>query len=166
MFIVPKAAALPLWAIAGLQLLAVAGLGAPQAQTPAIAPTGLTARTAPTAPTAPTASTATTAQTATTAPTAPRVPAGTPADPGDAKAPVPASAYVSPLRAYRGSAEPTVAPWRETNDVVRQRGGWRSYARHAGEAGLPQPPVRDASLPAPAPAAMPASGGHSGHSMQ
>lgn len=54
-------------------------------------------------------------------------------DPADPKAPVPAASYLSPLRAYRGFAEPPVAPWRETNELVRQRGGWRAYAREARE---------------------------------
>lgn len=83
--------------------------------------------------------------------TAPATAASRP-DPGDPKAPVPAAAYRSSLSAYHGFTEPPVAPWRETNERVRQRGGWRAYAREAREADAPQ-----------APASRPAEGGHSGH---
>ena len=129
MFLKSRAALLPLWAIAGLQLV----LGATQAQAQA---------TAPASPTR----------------------ASVRPDPADTKAQVPAALYVSPLRAYRGFAEPQVAPWRETNELVRQRGGWRSYAREAREPDAPPLPVPGASQPAPA--AEPASGGHAGHQMK
>ena len=89
---------------------------------------------------------------------------GTRADPADPKASVPTTLYVSPLRAYQGFAEPQVAPWRETNELVRQRGGWRAYAREARE-----PDAAPAAAPAasrPAAAGKPASGGHSGHEMK
>ena len=115
MFSKTKAALLPMWAIAGLQLLA----GAAQAQTQAAAPG---------------ASAATSAR----------------PDPADPKARVPSALYVSPLRAYQAFSEPQVAPWRETNELVRLRGGWRAYAREAREP--------DAA----APAAKPASSGHAG----
>ena len=42
------------------------------------------------------------------------------ADPADAKAPVPAALYASPLRSYQRFAKPTVAPWRDTNEAVRR----------------------------------------------
>ena len=124
-----KAALLPLWAVAGLQL----ALGPAQAQTPAATPQMAAAT-------------------------------GARADPADPKAPVPTAVHVSPLRAYQVFAEPQVAPWRETNELVRQRGGWRAYAREARE-----PDVAPAAAPAasrPAAAAKPASGGHSGHEMK
>ena len=124
-----KAALLPLWAAAGLQLALVPA----QAQTPAAAPQM-------------------------------GVATGARADPADPKAPVPAASYVSPFRAYQMFAEPQVAPWRETNELVRQRGGWRVYAREARE-----PDAAPAAAPAasrPATAAKPASGGHSGHEMK
>ena len=66
----------------------------------------------------------------------PAPPATTPTerrDPADPKVSVPPALYLSPLRAYQGLAEPPVAPWRETNELVRQRGGWRAYAREARE---------------------------------
>ena len=124
-----KAALLPLWAAAGLQL----GLVPAQAQAPTAAP-----------------------QTAAAT--------GTRADPADPKAPVPTTLYVSPLRAYQGFAEPQVAPWRETNELVRQRGGWRAYAREAREPDAA--PVAAPAASRPAAAAKPASGGHSGHEMK
>ena len=85
-------------------------------------------------------------------------------DPADPKAQVPAALYASPLRAYQGFTEPQVAPWRETNELVRQRGGWRAYAREAREPDAPKPAAPGAAQPAPA--AKPASGGHAGHEMK
>ena len=85
-------------------------------------------------------------------------------DPADPKAPVPMAPYVSPLRVYQGFSEPPLAPWRETNELVRQRGGWRAYAREARE-----PDAAPTAAPAasgPAAAAKPSSGGHSGHEMK
>ena len=131
MFSKSKAAPLPLWAIAGLQLVLVSAPTAAQAQA--------------------------------TVPASP-APASARSDPADPKAPVPAALYASPLRAYQGFAEPKVAPWRETNELVRQRGGWRAYAREAREPDAAQPAARGAAQPAPA--AKPASGGHAGHEMK
>lgn len=129
MFLNPKAALLPMWAIAGLHL----GLAPAQAQTPAAAPVAAIAK-------------------------------ANRSDPADPKAQVPSALYASPLRAYQTFAEPQVAPWRETNDLVRQRGGWRSYAREAREPDAARPAVPAASQPLPA--AKPASGGHAGHEMK
>lgn len=129
MFPTSKAAALPLWAIAGLQLV----LGSAEAQAQA---------TAPASPT----------------------PASARPQPADPKAQVPAALYVSPLRAYQGFNEPEVAPWRDTNALVHQRGGWRAYAREAREPDAPGPLAPGASQAAPA--AKPASGGHAGHEMK
>ena len=96
------------------------------------------------------------AQAQTAAPAAPQ-PAGTRADPADPKVQVPAALYTSPLRAYKAFTEPQLAPWRDTNERVQQRGGWRAYAREAREAREP-----DAARPA----SNPASGGHAGHEMK
>lgn len=82
------------------------------------------------------------------------------ADPTDPKAPVPAALYASPLRTYQRFAEPTVAPWRDTNEAVRQRGGWREYAREGREL-----PARDVAPPA-AGVSQPAASGHSDHKMK
>ena len=131
MFMKPKAALLPMWAVVGLQMVVV--LAPAQAQSPA------TAATAP-------------------------ITAVTRPDPADPKAPHPPESYSSPLQAYQRFAEPAVAPWRETNELVGQRGGWRAYAREASDAGAAQPAVPGASQPTSTP--KPAAGGHSGHQMK
>ena len=125
MFTKPQAALLPMWAVAGLQILLV--LAPAQAQSPA-----------------------------TTAVTRP--------DPADPKAPHPPASYSSPLRAYQRFAEQPVAPWRETNELVGQRGGWRAYAREASDPNAAQPAAPGSSQPTSAP--KPAAGGHSGHEMK
>jgi hypothetical protein len=89
---------------------------------------------------------------------------GSRADPADARAPVPPALYVSPLRSYQAFTEASVAPWRETNERVRQRGGWRAYAREAQQPAAAQPAAAGAS--GAMPAAKPASGGHAGHEMK
>ena len=60
-------------------------------------------------------------------------------DPADPAASVPVARYVSALRDYQGFADPSPTPWRELNDRVGQRGGWRAYAR--------EPRASDASAP-------------------
>ena len=94
------------------------------------------------------------------APTSATAPPARP-DPADPKAPVPAAPYRSALNAYQAFSEPQVAPWRDTNELVRQRGGWRAYAREAREPDAARQPSPAASQPAAAP--MPAASGHSGH---
>lgn len=96
-------------------------------------------------------------------PTSPNAPGPRP-DPVDPKASVPEARYRSALSTYQTFAEPQVAPWRETNERVRQRGGWRAYAREAREPDAAQPAASTASQPAGA--AKPAAGGHSGHPMK
>ena len=88
------------------------------------------------------------------------------ADPADPKAVTPALVYRSSLSWYQAFTEPDVAPWRETNELVRQRGGWRAYAREAREpasATAPSPAAPAASQPANVKPAMP---GHAGHEMK
>ena len=83
------------------------------------------------------------------------------ADPADPKAATPALVYRSSLSRYQAFTEPDVAPWRETNDLVRQRGGWRAYAREAREPASganPSPAAPAASQPAAS--AKPAMPGH------
>ncbi len=121
MFSNPKAACLPVWAIAGLYLVAA----------PAQA-----------------------------AHLAPPADATAPADPVDAKVPVPGALYRSPFAGYRSYSDPPIAPWRDSNELVRQRGGWRAYAREASEPAAVTPPAAAASAPQAAPA------GHSGHQMK
>lgn len=62
-------------------------------------------------------------------------------NPADAGSPVPAVVYQSPLADLRRLGTPDVANWRQSNDVVLQRGGWRQYARQA------QSPASSASSP-------------------
>ncbi len=89
------------------------------------------------------------------------------ADPADPKAAFPPSIHRSSLSRYRAFTEPEVAPWRETNEVVRQRGGWRAYAREAREPAsttTPSPAAPGASQPASN--VKPAMPGHAGHEMK
>ncbi|MEO8058309.1 MAG: hypothetical protein ABI671_08265 [Burkholderiales bacterium] len=92
------------------------------------------------------------------------------ADPADPKAAVPTSAYQSSLSRYRAFTEPDVAPWRETNELVRQRGGWRAYAREArapASTATPSPAAPAASQPsAKAKPGTPGHAGHAGHEMK
>lgn len=76
-------------------------------------------------------------------------------DPADPKAPVPALNHRSPLATYQPYADAPVMPWRESNDKVRERGGWRIYAREASEP--------DAAATAAKAASQPTNGGHAGH---
>ena len=89
------------------------------------------------------------------------------AEPADPKAAVPALVYRSSLSRYRGFTEPDVAPWRETNELVRQRGGWRAYAREAREPAPATPPSPAAPAASqPAATVKPATPGHAGHEMK
>ena len=89
------------------------------------------------------------------------------AEPADPKAAVPALVYRSSLSRYRNFTEPEVAPWRETNEVVRQRGGWRAYAREAREPAPATPPSPAAPAASqPAATVKPATPGHAGHEMK
>lgn len=82
-------------------------------------------------------------------------------DPADPNVPVPADRYRSPFSGYRPYADTPVAPWRAINDRVRERGGWRTYAREAREPDAATPPAMPVSSPVAAPVPTPA--GHSGH---
>ena len=98
----------------------------------------------------------------------PAQPASVRPDPADPKAAVPPISYRSSFSLYRAFTEPEVAPWRGTNDLVRQRGGWRAYAREAREpdgaqSSTPLSPASPASAPAttkPGANPMPAMPGH------
>lgn len=125
-----KAAWLPVWALAGLQLAASAALAQHQSTAPSAASAAVPAR----------------------------------RDPADPNAPVPAARYRSAFSGYQPYTETPVAPWRDTNERVRERGGWRTYAREARE---PDAAPAAASAPAqPAVAPQPAAAGHSGHPMK
>ena len=98
----------------------------------------------------------------------PAQPASVRQDPADPKVAVPPISYRSSFSLYQAFTEPEVAPWRGTNDLVRQRGGWRAYAREAREPnGAQSPTPVSPAPPASAPAAtkpgaspMPAMPGH------
>jgi len=51
---------------------------------------------------------------------------------------------------YQAYADAPVLPWRESNDRVRQVGGWKAYARQAQSDDVP-----GAASPTPAPTASP-----------
>jgi len=70
-----------------------------------------------------------------------------PADPLDAKAPVPAAAYRSPFVTYRRVADNPVGSWREANETTLRAGGWRAYAREAEAANAAASPAGAASAP-------------------
>ena len=86
-------------------------------------------------------------------------------DPADRNVAVPASVYRSSLSRYQAYAEPDVAPWRETNELVRRRGGWRAYAREAREP-VPTPSSAVPAASQPASGAGPAIPGHAGHEIK
>ena len=90
------------------------------------------------------------------------------ADPADPKTATPALVYRSSLSRYQAFTEPDVAPWRETNDLVRQRGGWRAYAREAREPAstTTSPPPAAPAASQPAAIVKPAVPGHAGHGMK
>jgi hypothetical protein len=80
------------------------------------------------------------------------------AQPDAARAPASAAsqAYRSAFEGYRPFGEQPVAPWKQTNDTVREVGGWRAYAREAqGSASTPAPVASSAAPPASSP--------HAGH---
>ena len=88
-------------------------------------------------------------------------------DPANPLAVVPAATYSSSLSRYRPAGEIRLGSWQEANETVTRIGGWRAYAREAGQ---PEPAApRDASRPAtaaahaPAPAASGPMSGHGAH---
>jgi len=76
----------------------------------------------------------------------------TPAPTTAASAP-PDLTYRSALDGYRSFADDKPIPWREANDTVRGRGGWRAYAKEAQGSGDVAAPSTDADP-------------HAGHAMQ
>lgn len=76
-------------------------------------------------------------------------------DPTDPRATVPQVVYRSVFEGYRPLGEDTLAPWRESNDAVREEG---KDGGHAGHAAKPEPK----SKPKPKPAAKPQPGGEHG----
>jgi hypothetical protein len=82
-----------------------------------------------------------------------------PADPLDARAPVPHATHASSLSSYRRLGDDARIGWREANEAVNRIGGWRVYAREAqlpdsapsAPNGRPTPRVIPALTPASAP---------------
>lgn len=60
-------------------------------------------------------------------------PAPDPAAPAPGRAPD-VLIYKSPFEGYRRYAEEPSIPWKEANDTVQRRGGWRAYAKEAAGA--------------------------------
>ena len=92
-------------------------------------------------------------------------------DPLDPGAPGPALAYASSLKLDQRVASEGPTSWREANDTVTRIGGWRVYAREAGQPAreskptpspaTPQPPAPAEPAVLPVPATTPhAHGGH------
>jgi hypothetical protein len=48
--------------------------------------------------------------------------------------------YKSALEGYRPFTDEKPIPWKEANDTVRERGGWRAYANEAAGHAMPVPP--------------------------
>lgn len=64
--------------------------------------------------------------------------------------------YPSALSGYRAFQEEKISSWKASNDTVARIGGWRAYAREAGEA---EPAPRDPGRDTPAaPAGHPPAG--------
>jgi hypothetical protein len=82
-----------------------------------------------------------------------------PADPLDARAPVPHATHASSLSSYRRLGDDARIGWKEANEAVNRIGGWRVYAREAQQPDTaPSAPVSRPTLgvfpavtPAPAP---------------
>ncbi|OUM00446.1 hypothetical protein [Variovorax sp. JS1663] len=48
---------------------------------------------------------------------------------------LPTLPYRSAFEGYRSYADEKAIPWKEANETVYQRGGWRAYAKEASEQG-------------------------------
>jgi hypothetical protein len=64
--------------------------------------------------------------------------AQTPEAPSDAQGPAQATpivlSYRSALEGFQGFADEKAVPWKQANDTVHQRGGWKAYAKEASDA--------------------------------
>lgn len=64
--------------------------------------------------------------------------AQTPEAPSDAEGPAQAAptalSYRSALEGFQGFADEKAVPWKQANDTVHQRGGWKAYAKEASDA--------------------------------
>ncbi|MBT2333052.1 hypothetical protein J7E49_03880 [Variovorax paradoxus] len=79
------------------------------------------------------------------------------ADEAATRAPA-ALSYKSALEGYRPFTEEKPIPWKEANETVHRRGGWKAYAEEAAESGppaaeapkghaMPMPPAKKAEKP-------------------
>lgn len=57
------------------------------------------------------------------------------AQPAPASSPPPSLSFRSAMEGYQPFADEKAIPWKEANDTVHQRGGWRGYAKEASEEG-------------------------------
>ncbi len=70
-------------------------------------------------------------------------------------APASPPAYRSAFDGYQRFSEEKTTPWPQSNEAVREAGGWRAYAREAA-----QPPAPGASAPPSKPGAADSHGAH------
>jgi hypothetical protein len=77
------------------------------------------------------------------------------ADPLNATAKVPPTAYRSAFTSYRRLSETPVGSWRDANDTVTRIGGWRVYAREASQPEVPASASASGSGSTPAPTVTP-----------
>ena len=72
----------------------------------------------------------------------------------------------SAFEGYRPFGQEEVQPWRQTNDTVRDAGGWRAYAREMHSPEMPTPEAPATDKPGAAGSALPpqsAQDPHAGH---
>ncbi|MBT2326008.1 hypothetical protein J7E62_27140 [Variovorax paradoxus] len=62
--------------------------------------------------------------------------------------------FRSAMEGYKPFVDEKPVPWREANETVRQRGGWRAYAKEGAKEGEADPHAGH-SMPAPTPTPMP-----------
>ena len=60
-------------------------------------------------------------------------------------------AYRSAFDGYQPYTEEKTSNWKEANDTARQLGGWREYAKEAGETPKPEVVVKPEAGAAPSP---------------
>ena len=65
----------------------------------------------------------------------------------DATAPVPPTVYQSPFTGYRELGVDQTTAWKDANDTVRNIGGWKAYAKEAGDASKAGSRTKPASMP-------------------
>lgn len=65
--------------------------------------------------------------------------------------------YKSALEGYRPFTDEKPIPWKEANETVRQRGGWRAYAKEAAGEGAAEADSAKGTADAPA--------AHQGHTL-